>query len=238
MATESHSSPRGGLRASAEEFVVPSGGDNTPSLLEIELVWSMTVSGRSLAARAREKVGGTYRKARGLWQKDRAAFTVEMLRVAMGIIWSLDLLFVVDPANQFFPTFAATAASYAPTTLGGPALATWVAANATIFSWIVALGTAYLAIAFLTGLTTRYAAVLGALGSLLLLITQWGSTFGMPGGTDVGPHPLYIAMDLVLFLAPAGRYFSLDAWWASRRAPSPAPEARMAVGPVVPEPGP
>ena len=27
----------------------------------------------------------------------------------------------------------------------------------------------------------------------------------------MGPHPLYIAMDLVLFLAPAGRYFSLDA---------------------------
>ena len=76
MATESLSSPRGGPRASAEELVVASGGDNTPSLQEIELVRSMTVSGRSLATRAREKVGGTYRKARGLWQRDRAAFTV------------------------------------------------------------------------------------------------------------------------------------------------------------------
>ena len=238
MATESLSSPRGGPRAFAEELVVTSGGDNTPSLQEIELVRSMTESGHSLATRAREQVGETYRKARGLWQRDRAAFTVEMLRVAMGIIWSLDLLFVVDPANQFFPTFAASATSYAPTTLGSPVLATWVAANATIFSWVVALGTAYLAIAFLTGLTTRYAAVLGALGSLLLLITQWGSTFGMPGGTDVGPHPLYIAIDLILFLAPAGRYFSLDAWGASLRAPRPVPGTRMVVGPVVPDPGP
>lgn len=111
------------------------------------------------------------------------------------------------------------ASSYGPTTLGGPGFANLVAANPTFFSWLIALATAYLAFAFLVGFTTRLACVVGFVASTAFLLTQWTATFRFPGGTDVGAHPLYLAIYVALFVGGAGRFWSLDAWiWRTGRA--------------------
>ncbi|MCI4332228.1 MAG: hypothetical protein L3K01_00625 [Thermoplasmata archaeon] len=149
-------------------------------------------------------------RLRELWRRHPEGMSIELLRVGMGVIWVLNLLFVIDPENQFFGTFQSTAQSYAPTTYGGSALPDWVAAHASVFAWVVALVTAYLALAFLLGATTRFACLVGFLFSAVFLVTQVGSTFNIPGGTDVGPHPLYMLISVVLFLGGAGRYLALD----------------------------
>jgi uncharacterized membrane protein YphA (DoxX/SURF4 family) len=130
--------------------------------------------------------------------------------VGMGVIWALNMLFILDPANQFFSTFQATAISFAPTSLGGPGVADFVAAHALVFAWITAILTAYLAVAFLLGVTTRLACLVGGVASVVFLVTQFVSTFQAPGGTDVGPHPLYLLIYLILFVGGAGRYLSVD----------------------------
>lgn len=159
---------------------------------------------------------------------------IELLRVGAGVVWLVNLWFIVDPANHYWSSFSQTAASFAPTTIGGPGLAQFVAANALFFSWSIALLTAYLAFALLAGLTTRAACLLGSFFSALLLATQFGSTFLFPGGTDVGAHPLYILIYIVLILGGAGRAFSVDhalrTWWTRR------PAARRPAGAPVPHP--
>ena len=152
---------------------------------------------------------------------EHRALAVEVLRIGLGLVWAVNLVFILDPANRFFPTFAASAASYAPTTLGGPGLALFVAAHGSVFSVLTAVVTAYLAFAFLTGTTTRWACVVGFLLSGLFLVTQWGSTFSFPGGTDVGPHPLYMLLAVGLFLAPAGRSLAIDPYLLHRLGTRP-----------------
>lgn len=149
------------------------------------------------------------------------ALAVEVLRIGLGLVWAANLVFIVDPTNQFFPTFASSAASYAPTSLGGPGLALFVAANGAVFSVLIAVATAYLAFAFITGTTTRWACVVGFLLSGFFLVTQWGSTFSFPGGTDVGPHPLYMLLAVGLFLAPAGRSLAVDPYLLHRLGTRP-----------------
>jgi uncharacterized membrane protein YphA (DoxX/SURF4 family) len=144
---------------------------------------------------------------------------IDLLRVGVGLVWVLNQIFIVDPANQFFLTFRETALSFAPTSLGGPSVANFVAANSTIFAWMTALLTAYLAVAFVLGVTTRLACIVGAAASILLLATQSLSTFQLPGGTDVGPHPLYLLIYLILFTGGAGKYLAVDHWvWATGHA--------------------
>ncbi len=147
-----------------------------------------------------------------LWQSDPKGMSIDLLRVGVGFVWVLNLIFVVDPANQFFSTFKDVALSFAPTSLGGPGVASFVAANATLFAWITALLTAYLAIAFVFGLTTRLACLVGGAASIAFLLTQFLSTFQIPGGTDVGPHPLYLLIYVVLFTGAAGKYLAIDHW--------------------------
>lgn len=140
----------------------------------------------------------------------------------MGLIWSLNMVFILVPANQYFSTFQSVALSFAPTSLGGPAVANFVAANWLLFSWLTVVLTAYLAVAFLLGVTTRFACLVGTLASSALLATQFLSTFQAPGGTDVGPHPLYLLIYLVLFIGGAGRYLAIDHWiWVTGRARRP-----------------
>lgn len=144
--------------------------------------------------------------------------SIELLRVGMGIVWALNFLFVADPTNQFFPTFRDTAISFASTSLGGPGVADFVAAHATFFAWFTALLTAYLALAFVSGATTRLACLVGSLASVVFFVTQFVSTFQGPGATDVGPHPLYILSYVILLAGGAGRYVSVDRWiWKSGR---------------------
>jgi uncharacterized membrane protein YphA (DoxX/SURF4 family) len=158
----------------------------------------------------------------GAWRSDPTGMSIDLLRVGIGLVWVLNLVFVLDPANQFFPTFRETALSFAPSTLGGPAVANFVAAHPTAFAWITAGLTAYLAAAFVLGLTTRLACIVGGAASVLFLLTQFFTTVEAPGGTDVGPHPLYLLAYLILFLGGAGRYFAIDRWvWATGRARFP-----------------
>ena len=165
---------------------------------------------------------GPLPRLKDLWRDDPKGMSIDLLRVGMGLIWALNLIFVLDPDNRFFPTFQDTALSFAPTTLGGPAVASFVAANSLAFAWTFAVLTVYLAVAFLAGVTTRLACLVGAVASVGLLVTQFSSTFNAPGGTDVGPHPLYLLVYLILFVGPAGRYLALDHWvWATGRARFP-----------------
>ena len=59
--------------------------------------------------------------------------------------------------------------------------------------------------------------MVGAGFALALLLSQWGATFYIPGGTDVGPMPIYVAVYLALTVGHAERYFSLDALVAEHR---------------------
>jgi hypothetical protein len=168
---------------------------------------------------------------------------IELLRIGVGLVWVVNLLFIVNPENQYWSTFSRTALAYAPTKLGGPGLAQYVAAHPLFFAWAIALLTGYLAVALLLGLTTRLACFVGSFFSALLLATQFGSTFLFPGGTDVGAHPLYILVYAVLIVGGAGTSLSADQriahWWADRRrdrsavtAPVPNPWA-TAISPRV-----
>ena len=141
--------------------------------------------------------------------------TIDVLRIGAGLVWLVNLVFIVDPSNRYWSTFSATALSFAPTTVGGPGLAQYVAQHPLFFAWTIALLTAYLAAALLLGFTTRIACFVGASFSAVLIATQFGSTFLFPGGTDVGAHPLYILIYAVLVLGGAGRSLSLDAWLRS-----------------------
>jgi len=146
---------------------------------------------------------------------------IEWLRIGLGLIWLANLVFIVDPANQFFPTFAGTVLAYGPSTpaaVGGATLTGFVAAHAGLFAVLTAIVTAYLAGAFLSGVTVRPALLVGAGFTLLLLVTQWGQTFVMPGGTDVGPMPLYLLIYAILWIGGAGATLRL---WAPRTARDP-----------------
>jgi hypothetical protein len=151
------------------------------------------------------------------------------LRIGIGLVWAFNLLFVFDPANGFFTGFAATAASFDSSSLGGGGFPALVAAHAMVFSVLIAGATLYLAVAFLFGVTTRVACVVGSIFALGLLVSQFGQTFFIPGGTDVGPMPIYVAVYVALFAGHAERTYSVDAWWTARHAarvlPAPTPDA-------------
>jgi hypothetical protein len=163
-----------------------------------------------------ETYGSLVRRGRPA-TRSRSDEALSLLRLSMGVIWGGNLLFILLPANQFFPTFAATATGMARTTLGGPGLASFVSSNAVLFSAAIALATGYLALAFLLGVTTRVACVVGSAFSLGLLIAQWGATFSIPGGTDVGPHPIYLVAYLALAWSDSARFYSLPALLARWR---------------------
>lgn len=156
----------------------------------------------------------------------RLSLTVELLRIGVGVIWAVNFVFIVAPANDYFGNFRQTALSFAPSTLGGPTLARFVGDHAAVFGWVVALLTGYLAVAFTMGLTTKWACLFGGIFSAVLLGTQVGSTFVFPGGTDVGEHPLYLLVYTVLIFGGAGQSLSVDHWISSalaRRRASLAP---------------
>lgn len=147
--------------------------------------------------------------------------------MGVGLVWLVNLVFILDPQNEWFSRFSQTALSFGPTTAGGPGLAQFVASNASVFSWVIAIVTFYLAVAFVLGLTTRIACFVGGSFSAVLFATQLGSIFVLPGGTDIGAHPLYILIYAMLVVGGAGSAYSVDrrlrAAWARRRtSPRPA----------------
>ncbi len=151
---------------------------------------------------------------------DRSGRALDVLRILLGVIWGANLLFIFLPqsaANYWNPTFfSSTAYSYAFSSVIGPGLPNFVAAYPMFFASLIAIGSTYLAVAFLLGITTRLASLLGLIASVLLLLTQWNGIFVWGWGTDVGAQPLYIAICLALLVGGAGRYWALDAWiWKS-----------------------
>lgn len=137
---------------------------------------------------------------------------LDVLRILIGVVWAANLLFIFLPAADYWGTFGNVAAGFGSSSLFGSGFASYVADHALLFSWIIALVTGYLAFAFLFGFTTRLACAVGFAASVAFLITQWETTFAFPGGTDVGPHPLYLLIYFALFVGGAGRYWSLDSW--------------------------
>ena len=131
---------------------------------------------------------------------DRSAAAIIAVRWGLGGIWGFNLLYVVLPANQFFPTFSATVSSFDSESLGGAALPSLANAYPSFAAVGVAVLTGYLAIAFLLGVTTRAACIVGAAFSGLLLALQFGLVWNLPGPTDVGPHPLYLLAYLALLI--------------------------------------
>lgn len=144
------------------------------------------------------------------------------LRVGLGLVWTLNLVFIVDPGNRYFSTFSDTAAAFGPTSLGGPGLAGFVAGHPLVFAVGIAVVTAYLAVSFLLGCTTRAACLVGIGFNGLLLVTQFGQIAVIPGGTDIGPQPLYLLGYGVLLLAGPSPTWAVDGrlphWWAAVRA--------------------
>lgn len=148
--------------------------------------------------------------SRSMGSPGQSARALEVLRVAVGVVWLLNLLFILVPSADYWGSFASVASSFGASTPGGPGFASFVGANALFFAILIAVVTAYLALAFLFGVTTRLACLVGTAASVVFLWTQFSTTFAFPGGTDVGPHPLYLAVYLALFVGGAGRYWSVD----------------------------
>jgi hypothetical protein len=133
------------------------------------------------------------------------------LRIGLGMVWAANVVFIALPANEFFPSFSSAASGYGPSTVGGGGFAELVASQPMIFAGLIAALTIYLAVAFLTGFTVRLALLAGGLFNVALLLTQWGTTFFFPGGTDVGPQPLYLLLYVGLAVGDASRFYSIDA---------------------------
>ncbi len=152
-------------------------------------------------------------RLRTLWTGDPKGVSLDLLRIGMGFIWALNLIFILDPANQYFSTFSSVADSYDTQTLGGPAIPDFVVAHAAVFAWLIAVVSVYLAVALLLGFTTRLASLVGGVASVFFLWTQFLMTFMLPGGTDVGAHPLYLLIYVILFVGGAGKYLSVDRWY-------------------------
>jgi uncharacterized membrane protein YphA (DoxX/SURF4 family) len=157
----------------------------------------------------------------------RADRAIALVRIGIGLVWTVNLLFILYPPNQFFPQFAATAQSFAPTTLGGPGIASFVATHSLVFSVAIAATTAYLAVGLLAGVTTRIACAVGFVFNTFLLVTQFGTILVIPGGTDVGPMPLYLVIYLGLLAYGGPTLWSVDRWWVRRRSTAPAPRQAL-----------
>ncbi|HKN06876.1 MAG TPA: hypothetical protein VJ021_04650 [Thermoplasmata archaeon] len=150
---------------------------------------------------------------------------IEVLRIGLGIVWIANFFFILYPPNNYFGDFSSIALTFAPVSFGGPGFPQYVAAHPLFFSWLIALVTGYLALAFTLGLTTRIACFVGGFFSAVLFAIQIGSIFVFPGGTDVGEHPLFILISAVLLVGGAGASLSLDEWirvtWARYLAARP-----------------
>lgn len=122
-----------------------------------------------------------------------------LLRLGFGGIWAANVVYVADPANDFFSSFSQVAASFGASSLGGTGVASFVAANPEFFALLIAGLTVGLAVAFLSDVAVRAACVVGAAFNIVLLATQWALVATVPGGTDVGPQPLYLVGYAAIF---------------------------------------
>ncbi len=171
------------------------------------------------------------------------------LRVAFGIIWT------VNAAFTWTPQFAANYIGYLRNAADGqPAWSafwfdTWIAIvtpNQELFLWLTRLAETSLAIALLFGFARRSVYVLGALFSLLIWSTAEG--FGGPyvvGATNMGVGISYVLIFAVLIVinrrsgtSPYSvdylieRQFPKWSWIAEWRAPYEGPRPAVSVVPA------
>jgi uncharacterized membrane protein YphA (DoxX/SURF4 family) len=170
----------------------------------------------------------------------RASRGMLVLRLGLGALWAANLIYIFDPANQYWSGFAGAAQSFEGQSLGGGGFAQFVAIHPVFFAALIAGVSVYLAIAFLLGLSTRAACLIGGAFNLALFVTQWAQVSTIPGGTDVGTQPLYLAMYVALFLGYEANRFTLDyavrgVWirWRARNRPRPTTEPDAAGAPTV-----
>lgn len=135
-----------------------------------------------------------------------AARGMELLRVGLGVVWAASLGYFLVPSTGYWSGL--------------------VAAHSLYFAWAIALATAYLAVAFLMGVTTRLASAVGAIVSIAFLITQFGTSFAFLGGTGVGPQLLYLAIYASLWVGGAGRLWAVDGALWKRGWGQRVPQAR------------
>jgi hypothetical protein len=157
----------------------------------------------------------------GTKSSSRSGLGLNALRLGLGTVWAANLVYIFDPANQYWPMFSTAAASYGSQSIGGSQFANFVASYPTVFAALIAAVTVYLAFSFLLGFSTRLACLVGFGFSLALFVTQWAEISTFPGGTDIGAPPLYMAMFVALYLGYDAPRFTLDRWilgWSARRA--------------------
>jgi uncharacterized membrane protein YphA (DoxX/SURF4 family) len=162
---------------------------------------------------------------------DRARTSVALLRVGLGLVWLANCVYILDPANVFFASFSGVAQSFGASSAGGPGLAELVSQYAFLFSILIAAVTVSLAVAFLSDVGVRAACVVGAAFNAALLLSQWGQIATIPGGTDIGPQPLYLIGYAVVFVGYRAGDFSLATavrsgvarWRSHRMLPTRAP---------------
>jgi hypothetical protein len=163
----------------------------------------------------------------------RSRRAIALLRLGLGSVWAANSLFVLDPANQFFSSFSGVAASFGASSVGGPGFAQFVSQQPLLFSGLIAAVTFSLAVAFLSDAGVRAACVVGAAFNVALLVTQWGQIATIPGGTDIGPQPLYLLAYAVVWVGYRSGDLSLATVlraWLSRRRPERALPARSPRG--------
>ncbi|MGA7924083.1 MAG: hypothetical protein WCA77_08920 [Thermoplasmata archaeon] len=107
---------------------------------------------------------------------------VVLLRICLGLIGPINLLSIMDAANQILSSFTATALPFAPRTLSGPGLANAAATHPTGGSGLVAAITICLAIGLPLGVTTRAAYIAGTALNAALSLHNSGSFGQCPAG--------------------------------------------------------
>jgi hypothetical protein len=158
---------------------------------------------------------------------DRGRRGIAFLRLGLGLAWIANAVYILDPSNDFFASFSGVAASFGGSTAGGPALANFVSAYAMVFSIGIAAITVSLAISFLSDVAVRAACLLGAGFNVALLVSQWGQISTLPGGTDIGPQPLYLIGYAALWVGYRPGELSVSSlarsWLSRRRLGRPVP---------------
>ena len=144
------------------------------------------------------------------------------LRVVFGLFWTADavLKWMLLAQGIDYAKVIANGAEGQPSLI-----ASWISYWAGIaaatpgFSVVVAFEETMVAIFLLLGLLTKITSLFGIVFNFLIWSTAeaFGGIF-VPGATDIGASPLYMAMFAGLIIVQAGKQHGLDDW-LSRRFP-------------------
>lgn len=146
-----------------------------------------------------------------------------LLRIAFGLVWSIDAWF------KWQPDFVHNFTSYLTGSLDGQPVWVQVWINFWInivkvdphfFAYLVAIGETAVAIGLIFGLLSNLTNIVGILLSVVIWTTAEG--FGGPyvaGSADIGAAIIYALVFVGLFLANAGWYYGADQWLTRKLGP-------------------